>query len=367
MSRSVKPAVADNQVVARRGPRRRAPPVFVRREHLGNGHGTVRAERPPRMRTRMSLHRSRLLSRLCLLGLAGGALVACGALVDASSEAPTKPSANAPLGEVGAACAFDEDCKSGLCSAGESTGTCGQCLDVHGLGESCDDVRTGCRRSASCRNGTCVSNKKTLGEGCPLGPLHEDIEACDDELYCMAPLGGDSGECAKRIAPGGGCAGHDPPCVLGFVCFNGACVDQRTLAGEGESCLSLRCAAGLGCSSPTAGYKCRVSTLPLGAPCGLVDGDFVDGECATGSACGRLESPDGGGTRGTVSTCLPLPRAGERCVDHACVEGLYCDETEDRCAPLRREGEACVRAGYGRIDCAAGLECRKGRCEQPCR
>ncbi|MFT3772451.1 MAG: hypothetical protein QM820_44220 [Minicystis sp.] len=109
-----------------------------------------------------------------------------------------------------------------------------------------------------------------------------------------------------------------------------------------------------------------------GALCGVVDGNFVDDACVPGLVCGSLEFPNGGGGPETVSTCVPLPEAGEPCIHETCGEGLFCykplDDSGDlpSCQPPRGEGEACINGGYYGTRCAAGLECRNATCQVAC-
>jgi hypothetical protein len=131
-----------------------------------------------------------------------------------------------------------------------------------------------------------------------------------------------------------------------------------------NSCVLTPCAAGLFCHE----YRtCLPATLPLGAPCGIVDGSFVDNDCMPGTVCENGQD--------TIDACVPLPGAGELCIRDRCAQGLFCaEQTTDstgvvprRCEPLRAEGEACSTAYIFHIDCAAGLECRNATCAPACR
>jgi hypothetical protein len=306
-----------------------------------------------------TLRRTKIFALLGLLSF--GALAAC---ESPEPEALIAWSSRAFM-DVGAACAFDSQCESQQCSADVESGGCGVCLDVRKLGERCDGPLQGCSASAICQNGVCQSTKKTIGESCMLGPKGGDEHECDDELYCSGRPGG-QGACSARVPPGGACGPYTSGCVEGTSCTSGVC----TLPPAG-SCWMSGCEAGFFCDDTDT---CRPATLPLGAPCGIVDGHFVDNECQPGTVCGSLEWPQGGGGPGTMSTCLPLPGAGELCIGVKCAEGLFCaEQTTDstgvvpkRCEPLRAEGEPCSNNYIFHIDCALGLECRGDVCERAC-
>ena len=100
----------------------------------------------------------------------------------------------------GMACAFDDQCGGGRCSA--SGDGCGVCLTPRKLGEACTGPLDACARSATCTGGVCVSTKKVVGQTCALGPgglLPVDEQECDDELYCEASeVTGTSGICQSE-------------------------------------------------------------------------------------------------------------------------------------------------------------------------
>lgn len=240
------------------------------------------------------------------------------------------------------------------------------CLDARKLGERCDGPLQGCSASAICQDGVCKSTKKVAGETCSLGPKGGDLDECDDELFC-AGKPGEQGTCLARIPVGGSCQLLRAGCVSGAVCSSsGTCTIPPP-----NSCVLRSCEAGFFCD---AAQTCQPATLPPGAECGIVDGEFIDNACQPGFVCGSLEFPEGGGGPATVTTCLPPPGAGEVCIAGQCAEGLFCaEQTTDsvgvvprRCEPLRGEREACSNDPWFHIDCAAGLECRAGACQPAC-
>lgn len=277
-------------------------------------------------------------------------------------QAPLPPQGRA----VGEACAAAGQCASGRCSADEQAGGCGVCIEARRLGESCGGALQGCGLSAFCAKGTCVSNKKSAGEPCEPAPKGGDTGECDDELYCS----GDwqkGGVCAARIALGGACD-YRTLCEAGAICIHDLCRPEASLyAGQGESCADGYCQDGLLCD-PEA-LVCKPGSLKEGALCGIVSGEIVHDECASGLTCYDLKWPNGGGGQETVSRCHPLPEAGEFCAYGRCAPGLTCDGhasfnvVSPVCVRLRLEGEDCHEYGP---DCVAGLECRAGACRAAC-
>jgi hypothetical protein len=281
--------------------------------------------------------------------------------------------ASASLRSVGTACAFGPQCASGLCSSSVSSGACGVCLEQRRLGQTCGGAAQGCSRSAVCRDGICQTMKKPLGASCRLQPKGGDLFDCDDELYCSGTSG--QGTCAERLALGVACAPL-AVCVPGALCSNGVCTTQ-----DAASCALRGCGQGQYCGTVDSVATCQAGTLAIGARCGIVDGSFVDNGCAATAVCGSRDFPNGGGGPATVETCLPAPGEGEVCINDVCAAGLFCrygaedcsGTIDRRCARLGQEGEACASFGLGRDEdmylssCAPQLECRAGRCQQPCR
>jgi hypothetical protein len=286
--------------------------------------------------------------------------------------AATPPPAGKPeFRQVGEACSLGSQCASGGCSADFAAGSCGQCLDVRRLGESCGGALQGCSPSAVCQGGVCVSTKKVAGEVCRLEPKGGDAGDCDDALFCTGKPGDENGRCAVRLAVGAACTSQYPavPCVKDAVCDQGTCTPVHPLVA-GDSCGPLRCPDAFFCEETT--QTCQPATLPKGNLCGIVDGSFVNNECVAGTLCGDLNWPNGGGGDETVETCVALPTAGQVCLFESCAAGLFCHVTEEsgdnlayRCEPLHLEGEACALT-YPTIDCAAGLECRSNVCAKAC-
>lgn len=266
---------------------------------------------------------------------------------------------------TGAACAFDSQCETGRCSADVDAGTCGECVTISALGQSCAGAHQGCSTSAICKDGICQSLRKTEGETCAFGPKGEDSDDCDVELYCAhGDEYLDPGTCTRRVAVGESCE-DGQRCVTGALCEGGECIIPA--AG---TCNGARpwCGAASYCGDD---LQCHPGTLTEGDPCDLVDGEFIKNECVAGLVCGNLDYPNGGGGYGTPRTCVPLPGKGEPCVNSVCGEGLFCLRSTDGlslpiCDTPRSEGEACRNDNYYNIACAEGLECRASVCRAAC-
>jgi hypothetical protein len=201
-----------------------------------------------------------------------------------------------------------------------------------------------------------------------LGPLGEDIGLCADDGYCLdgnAMNDGSLGTCTARAQVGQPCTAHPPgtPCVLDARCEGGVCIPDAKRK-QGESCEQAECDVGLFCDKQV----CQPSTLTDGAICGLVNGNFVEGECAVGLHCTSANSPSGG------TVCRPLPTENQSCPDDVCAAGLACDRPAPNggqgsgvCRAPRGQGEACGFALYDKaLICQPGLQCRANVCQLPC-
>lgn len=290
----------------------------------------------------------------CLSAAAG-----CTGRVDAPFAGLVNP-AGRPIGE---ACAFDDQCETGRCSADPDTEACGECVTIAALGQPCTGAHQGCSTSAVCRDGVCQSLRKIEGDECALGAKGYDYEECDVELYCAPTVRwGMHGVCARRSPIGERC-GDGVPCALGLWCDH---EDEACMLPIPGACgFGHVCHHGFTCGDDGV---CHPGTLAEGAPCGLVDGSFIRNECGPGLICGSAPLPNGGTSS---TTCVPLPGKGEPCVRESCGEGLFClvsriTSTDRVCDTPRGEGEACSNEFYYGIACAEGLECRANTCRPAC-
>lgn len=307
----------------------------------------------------MTLRSLRLASALLILS---SSLVACGGSV---SSAPTPSKTTHALGDSfrasGDACAHDDQCSSGACSADPQHGSCGVCLDVRALGESCSGALDACRKSASCQSGVCKSLKKTAGAACSVGPKGESSD-CDDELYCAVTgqVGPDMtpGVCKARGVLGGACESYPSGCVGTARCEDHTCVPPG-IAQLGESCDERQCAEGLFCHD---GNTCQPATIAIGGDCssniGLAD-------CVPGTQCELAPNQPADGPFTMV--CTVGQNEGELCASSFCKEGLFCREPHGtpgdfQCFALGREGDVCEQEQ----ECGATLDCRAGHCESAC-
>ena len=262
----------------------------------------------------------------------------------------------------GIACAFDDQCGAGRCSANGDG--CGVCLTPRKLGEVCSGPLDTCARSATCTDAVCVSTKKVVGQTCALGPgglLPVDLKECDDELYCEASeVTSTSGICRGAREKG-------EVCPLFVECGSGLrCVDGTCAPGPGA--LGEPCGPYPGCANDTLECNsrtmtCQTGTLALGEPCGIVGGHIIDRKCAAPNVCWTADGM-------TQTVCIAPPNEGEPCADYECAAPLFCrmkNDNNDSCERPRNEGDACMRDIYGAIPCTAGLECRGSVCRQACR
>jgi hypothetical protein len=288
------------------------------------------------------------------------AIAAATWLMACASEPATAFGTTVDFRPAGAACAFDTQCKSGFCSGDASTGSCGRCLEVRGLGQACDAPNVTCNRWAGCHVGTCRSTGKTAGEACEIGPKGESGD-CDDELYCAGEAG-QTGRCTPRPNVGEPCA-FGIPCNGRADCEGGICL-AAALGGLGEPCDERPCQSSLVCRGTETGLTCEEPiVIHEGAPCGY-DHDHYLGDCEAGTACEL--TGDGNADDGDELVCMAGVGRGESCASAHCTPGLACGEDRGQhaftCQPPRNEGESCY--GY---PCAAGLECRHEICEAACR
>ncbi|MEZ4293374.1 MAG: hypothetical protein R3B70_00235 [Polyangiaceae bacterium] len=203
--------------------------------------------------------------------------VGCSGTVEVSFPGVENPGAGA-----GVACAFDSQCATNRCSADVEAGTCGECVTIEALGQSCTGDHQGCSISAVCEDGVCKSLRKIEGEECGLGPKGDDLGECDVEMYC-APVNGYQapGECVRLSGVGESCSGELSRCAAGAGCSE----DKVCVVPQPGSCVyGAYCSGEETCG---ADGLCHPGTLAEGAACGSSTG--ISSTTAAGRA--RLRKP----------------------------------------------------------------------------
>lgn len=240
----------------------------------------------------------------------------------------------------GTACAFWDQCASGLCrkrsstsgdvgpnDAGTATGSasyCGTCEATMGEGESCTTTGSpACRDGLRCLSGKCGvldDRVRERGEECMFPVDNGAIPLpCPRGDFCSMSLrnGVLHGTCTKLPTLGEVCTDW---CAKDLACAGGRCV---AAAGPGGACpTKTECAWELAC---TASGTCEpYAVVPLGAACGTKAPGTT---CAVGTAC-VLEPGSPG-----VQRCIAKVREGGACETTAgsppCEHGRTC--TEGRC------------------------------------
>ena len=220
---------------------------------------------------------------------------------------------------VGDSCAFDSQCRTGLCKGGivpSYQPQCGKCVDFAPSHGPCSD-QSACPLGEVCSSGTCIDFVDSFYDPC-------DAITCPDTQTCS----------------------------------KGACVAPP---GRGEACTSrTTCAEGLACevaivsgmeSEPVEGV-CQ--PLPaIGEPCLPTFGSV--GACVQGGTC------DGRPT----GKCVPLVEVGGACGFTRCVDGAYCQVLDydfppsHICYERGRTGADCDidSSDHGAASCADGFRC----------
>lgn len=134
---------------------------------------------------------------------------------------------------LGAACAFDEQCASGECSA--DSDSCGQCIakkppstkpPTADLGETCDNAGQTAPRCDSLKGLWCDATKKcapiplaAVGQAC--GFLADSLVMCAGGGRCAYGANG-QGTCVAEVPVGGSCTKTEE-CAITSTCFGGKC------------------------------------------------------------------------------------------------------------------------------------------------
>ena len=286
---------------------------------------------------------------------------ACGGVSDLSPSAEPSSAVHdprAPLGLAGSPCSGDSQCASERCSvSGYGSAACGECLVARNVGEPCGAAGVTCGRTASCRDGVCVSSRAWIGASCTVNTKGGSTD-CDEELGCKVVDGRGEGTCVRRPRLGEPCEDSAVRCK-DSVCHDGACIADgpREL---GESCAGSYCGEGLFCRR--SDQTCRRAELPEGARC---DDLFGAADCKPGTHC----QVAGESTRAPYTMrCFAPVGLGESCDGRECSRGMFCEAPEAKssrriCQSRRGVSSPC----RGTNECLDGLECRAEQCLRACR
>jgi hypothetical protein len=304
----------------------------------------------------------------------------------------------APGGEVGAACAIDDDCKSGhcfdsICCRSDCSGLCQSCAQPGSVGtcmnvpvgldpraDCQDDGVTGCMNDGFCdgtgacavyARGTICKPQSCSGSTVTFAALCDGDGACGTATSnsCGQYLCGSDGKCRSTCAT-------NADCVAGAACVSGSCGPKppgATCTSGGE-CASTICAQGVCCtaacsgtckSCAIAGSEGRCIDVPDGAdPLGqcMDQGAMTcgtDGTCDGAGACRNYS----GATTCAAATCTGSMATPARTCNGAgtCLIGLPAS-----CAPyVCGANGACRTNCTGDADCVAPNVCMGTACVPP--
>lgn len=210
-----------------------------------------------------------------------------GSCQDAQSIGDTCKRATGSLSD-GDACASDDECASGNCSASsKSLSRCGVCKPAPGPGDPCGESVGACPSNLLCDRGICSRpGSRKRAELCDASAV------CADGLVCEYASSAGHSQCQAGSRPetkpitviGDPCEGSS--CGAGFTCLDGACALQRAEAGDrcGPHWL---CPAGYACrwdGSSSAGYCARAAkegeSCGTFTPCAAFLVCSSEGKCA---------------------------------------------------------------------------------------
>ena len=210
----------------------------------------------------------------------------------------------------GGACTISSECGStSACSGGGTGTTCGMCVHVPQINESC----AGMGVAATCATGAFCS------------PMH----LCTAQLAAGSP-------CDRTMAS---------MCATGLTCMS-----AMPMGTTGT------------CATPPAGTPCGAATCTTGQLCDVTGGMAMcraprtDGTC-TSSAFGGTDCAAGTTCDSATMRCVPLPTLGQIC-STACVGPARC--VHQMCQPSIDNGASCTSDDV----CVSG-HCTMGTCAAP--
>ncbi len=269
-------------------------------------------------------------------------------------------------GTVGAMCARNADCDTGLC------------LEIGRCTDACDEARP-------CPSGWACDSIPGAGLVCLCDPTapEEICNGLDDDCDGRADNG-------ARCAAGLVCEGGECLCPVEERC-DGACVDRSSDPAHCGACGNA-CPSGQACEASTCVVNCSASQTRCGDSCVDVTSDArhcggCDNGCGAGAvcqdgvcACGPGTDLCGGGCvdlntdRSNCGSCGRVCAATELCVAGGCecapgtiTCGSACVDTQTDASHCGECGRACpggqvCEAGACRVSCAVGQE----RCGDAC-
>ncbi len=291
------------------------------------------------------------------------------------------------IGALGATCAADTDCSSGICvdkvCCDTSCSSSCQACDVAGKLGTCSLVtgavhgsRVACTGAATTCGGSCNG----LSTGCAYPPATTECvsASCAAGVATPAQFCNGAGKCGS--APGTACAPYacgavgckitclvDGDCAATHYCAAGSCVLKKA---KGAACTTTaecaspnQCADGVCCDS-ACDKACEACNLSGSAGvCSKVPDGAGDphkkcgaGPCAAGCKAGAC------GFKASTETC-----AVAACKDGVLTKSAACSGTDDLCAGASPtpcpDGLACADATACKTKCVVNTDCAAGVCD----
>ncbi len=276
-------------------------------------------------------------------GAQGQCSTSCTTSADCASGGPCV-AGSCGLKPIGASCAADGDCNSGVCAQGAccSTACAGLCqsCNLSGSAGACTNVPAGQDPLGQCAD--------SGAGGCGTDGFCDGAGRC--ELYASGTTCGTDSCSSGSETPGGRCDGVGD-CVAGtpqscapYVCGTGGDC-KTTCAGNadcatGYTCQGSICCTGAGCGGAALGATCTAAT------------DCASGFCQQGVCCATS-------CTGTCQSCALAASAGT-CTNVPAGQDPLAQCTDAGAASCATDG-SCDGAGKCRLY-AAGTTCAAATC-----
>jgi poly(3-hydroxybutyrate) depolymerase len=313
-----------------------------------------------------------------MLGLVGGALIACLSDLDERNltpgdRMPAGGAAGASLGGAAGISATGGTSTGGTSTGGTgmnagsagssagttssggggSGGTAGGSVNEGGMGaEAGGGPDPECGGELLACDGACVdatSDSAHCGmcdRGCPAGSacMGSECECSDGQLHC-----GDAcvntltdalhcGDCGEECLLGQSCVDGECQCASGLVPCSDGCVDTNSNSAHCGTC-ELPCEAGEVCSTGMCADTCSSSQERCGNDC-------VDTQ-SSAAHCGACDDPCPGADICVAGEC-ECPNAQAKC--------------DNRCVDTSTDNLHCGQCG---VDCTGGKSCLEAECRCP--